>query len=76
MEIITDERFRERRSGINASEMLEKRWADFSFAEEGGESLNSVQKRNIEALREVLDTYKGKTVVIGTHGTALSCILN
>ncbi|MCR5323891.1 MAG: histidine phosphatase family protein [Lachnospiraceae bacterium] len=76
MEIITDERLRERRSGINASEMLEKRWADFSFAEEGGESLSSVQKRNIEALKEILDTYKGKNVIVGTHGTALSCILN
>ena len=76
MEIKTDERFRERRSGADASGMLEKRWADFSFAEEGGENLEAVQKRNMEALREVLHFYKGKTVVIGTHGTALSCILN
>ena len=75
-EIITDERFRERRCGENASVMCEKRWADFSFAEEGGECLDSVQKRNIEALKEVLHSYEGKTVVIGTHGTALSCILN
>ena len=38
MEIRTDERFRERQSGMDASGMLEKRWADFSFAEDGGES--------------------------------------
>ena len=76
MEIKTDERFRERQSGADASGMLEKRWADFSFAEEGGEKLKAVQKRNMEALKEVLHLYEGKTMVIGTHGTALSCILN
>ena len=76
MEIRTDERFRERQSGMDASGMLEKRWADFSFAEEGGESLGSVQQRNMEALKEVLSSYEGKTIVIGTHGTALSTILN
>ena len=76
MEIKTDERFRERQSGSGASDLLEKRWADFSFAEEGGESLGAVQKRNMEALKEVLHLYEGKTIVIGTHGTALSCILN
>ena len=76
MEIRTDERFRERQAGAGASVMLEKRWADFSFAEDGGECLGAVQTRNMEALKEVLHLYKGKTVVIGTHGTALSCILN
>jgi 2,3-bisphosphoglycerate-dependent phosphoglycerate mutase len=76
MEIRTDERFRERQSGMDASGMLEKRWADFSFAEQGGESLGSVQQRNMDALKEVLSSYEGKTVVIGTHGTALSTILN
>ncbi len=35
MEIKTDERFRERQSGEGASGLLEKRWSDFSFAEEG-----------------------------------------
>lgn len=76
MEIKTDERFRERESGSNASQTLEKRWADFSFAEEGGENLGSVQNRNMEALKEALQTYAGKTIVIGTHGTALSTILH
>ena len=57
-------------------DFLKKRWQDFSFAEEGGECLDSVQKRNIEALKDILDKYKGKTIVIGTHGTALSTILH
>ena len=76
MEIKTDERFRERKAGINAAKFREERWADFNFVEDEGECMASVQERNIEALKEVLKTYEGKTVVIGTHGTALSTILN
>ena len=76
MKIETDERFRERKAGTWDDDWLAKRWADFSCAEEGGECLASVQARNIEALKEVLAKYAGETVVIGTHGTALSTILN
>ena len=76
MPIHTDERFRERRQGMNSQAYLERRWADFTFCEEGGECLSSVQKRNIEALNEVLTMHKDENVVIGTHGTALSSILN
>ena len=76
--IITDERLRERKAGKNSNnhEMFKKRWADLNFAEEDGESIGSVQKRNIEALNEILEKYQNKTIVIGTHGTALSSILN
>ena len=76
MPIRTDERFRERKVGTWENGWLEKRWGDFSCAEEDGECLASVQERNVEALKEVLSAYTGKTVVIGTHGTALSTILN
>jgi 2,3-bisphosphoglycerate-dependent phosphoglycerate mutase len=76
MEIKTDERFRERKSGVDPRDHCAGRWADFSYAEEGGECLASVQKRNIEALTDVLREYRGKNVVIGSHGTALSAIIN
>ena len=76
MDIRTDERFRERQCGDFTSDSLARRWADFSWAEENGECLASVQGRNMEALRDVLRNYAGQTVVIGTHGTALSTILN
>ena len=56
--------------------MFKKRWSDKTFAEPEGESIGAVQKRNIEALFEILDKNKDKTVVIGTHGTALSSIFN
>ena len=76
LSIITDERFCERKVGTWEDGWLEKRWSDFSCAEEGGECLASVQSRNVEALKGVLRDNVGKTVVIGTHGTALSTILN
>lgn len=77
-EIIIDERLRERERGIKGNQygMFEKRWADHDYCEENGESINMVQKRNIEALTEILAKNKGKIVVIATHGTALSTILN
>lgn len=78
IKIITDERFREREKGPNGNEygMFQKRWNDFDYHEDGGESINMLQKRNIDALMEILNKNKGLNIVIGTHGTALSSILN
>ncbi len=78
MAIQTDERLRERKAGkdSNNHEMFKKRWTDLSFAEDDGESIGAVQKRNIEALKEILKKYQDKNIVIGTHGTALSSIIN
>ncbi|MCR4833333.1 MAG: histidine phosphatase family protein [Butyrivibrio sp.] len=77
-EIFIDERFRERECGIdgNGSDGFKKRWADKDYHEEGGESIHMVQKRNVAALKEALQKYQDKCLVIGTHGTALSSIIN
>ena len=77
-EIITDDRLRERKKGLDGNNhgMFRKRWADHNYHEEGGESIAMVQKRNIEALNEILSDNTDKDIVIGTHGTALSTILN
>jgi len=78
-EIHTDERLREREKGNegnSSGNVLKQRWVDFSFHEEGGESIGMVQERNMAALREILTTHEEKNIVIGTHGTALSSILN
>jgi len=53
-----------------------RQWADFTFKLHDGECLVDVQARNITALNGVLTKYKNKTIVIGTHGTALSLIIN
>lgn len=77
-EIIFDERLREREKGINGNAygMYEKRWADHNYHEEGGESISMVQKRNVSALMDILRDNQDKNVVVGTHGTALSAIIN
>ena len=77
MEIMTDEGFRERKSGKNCNGMrhLQERWNNLDYAEAGGESLRSTQQRNMNALDEALDRYRRKNIMIGTHGTALSTIL-
>lgn len=78
LSIDTDERFREREKGFNGNNlgMFRKRWEDFDYHEEGGESLRSVQERNISALFELLVSHPNDTIILGTHGTALSTILN
>lgn len=77
-DIITDEDLREREKGVNGNNqgMFQKRWDDHNYHEEGGESIAMVQKRNMRALTEILRDNIDKEVVVGTHGTALSTILN
>jgi len=56
-------------------EYTRRQWEDHDFKLAGGESLREVQTRNIAALSDVLRQYEGKTIAIGTHGTALSTII-
>ena len=67
-----------RESGENGNNFVQfqKRWSNFDYHETGGESLRSVQNRNIEALFEILDKHNNERILLGTHGTALSTILN
>lgn len=69
---------REREKGLDGNNhgMFRKRWDDHNYHEEGGKSIAMVQNRNIEALNEILSDNTDKDIVIGTHGTALSTILN
>ena len=78
MEIHTDERLREREKGPDGNNhgMFRKRWENHEYHEEGGESIGMGQARNIAALKEILAENAGKNIVIGTHGTALSTIMN
>ena len=82
LEISIVEDFRERRSDSDWLRdedfwpFVERQWADFSYSLSDGESLETVQKRNIAALNGVLAEHAGECVAIGTHGTALSTIVN
>ena len=53
-----------------------KQWDDFSYKLSDGECLAEVQQRNIAALDKILDDYRDQNIVVGTHGTALSTIIN
>ncbi len=53
-----------------------KQWDDFSYKLSDGECLAEVQTRNIAALDKILDDYRDQNIVVGSHGTALSTIIN
>lgn len=76
---IMDE-FRERRVDSDWIEDFDsfcyKQWHDFSYKLTDGETLSEVQERNISALKAVLERFDGKTIVIGSHGTALSTMIH
>ncbi|MDR2976784.1 MAG: histidine phosphatase family protein [Streptococcaceae bacterium] len=79
LEIQTSPDLRERETGVWLDDFeayAAKQWADFDYKLETGESLNEVQTRNISALKAILCQFKTESIIIGTHGTALSTILN
>jgi len=55
---------------------MHEQWSDRSYTLSDGECLAEVQERNIAALNDVLVKEEGNAVAIGTHGTALSTIIN
>lgn len=57
-------------------EFIEKQWADFDYHIEDGECLREVQERNIRVLKRFLAEHNGENIVVATHGTALSTMLN
>ncbi|MDR2532699.1 MAG: histidine phosphatase family protein [Oscillospiraceae bacterium] len=81
-EIKPIEDFRERKSDSKENwrddfvNFMKQQWEDFNYSLSDGECLREVQERNISALNIVLTEYKDMNIVIGTHGTALSTIIN
>ncbi|WP_088103412.1 histidine phosphatase family protein [Halalkalibacter urbisdiaboli] len=55
---------------------ITKVWEDFNFSWEGGESNIVAQKRGVETTYNLLEKYKDKNVVIGTHGNIMVLIMN
>jgi len=84
LEIETADDLRERKSDsdwgrdkdVYPYTFLRRQWSDFSYTYSDGESLGAVRDRNIAALNKILEKYDGKNIVIGTHGMALSVIIN
>ena len=78
--ITTIEDFRERKIDScwieDFNEFARRQWEDFDYKLSDGECLREVQERNIAALMRVLKEHAGKNIVVGSHGTALSTIVN
>lgn len=51
-------------------------WEDFDYRYPQCETLREVQKRNVDKLMELLLHHEGETIIIGSHGTALSTIIH
>jgi 2,3-bisphosphoglycerate-dependent phosphoglycerate mutase len=81
-DIIKIENFRERTIGKWLDDFDDfmaysrKQWNDFNYKLTGGESLKEVQARNIAEINKLLEKHIDQNIVIGTHGTAMSTILN
>ena len=55
---------------------IKQQWHDFNYRNEGGESLFEVQERCVAGIRRAMEQYRGETIAIATHGTALATIIN
>lgn len=80
LEIHLEDDFRERKVDScwieDFTSFCKVQWTDFDFKLSDGETLREVQTRNIAALNRLLRAYRDKTIVVGSHGTALSTIIH
>ncbi|MEH7190778.1 histidine phosphatase family protein [Bacillus toyonensis] len=58
------------------NDAIQNVWEDWTFAYEGGESNDVAQKRAILCMQNILEKYKGKNIVIGTHGNIMVLLMN
>ena len=80
LKLNVDSRFGEREFGINdfselPSDFFEHQIKDWNYKIGNGESLLEVSERMNEALYDLLGLYKGKRIVVVSHGTSLSVML-
>ncbi|MEE6450935.1 histidine phosphatase family protein [Gottfriedia acidiceleris] len=80
LKIIIEENFKERllsqKPLLDFENVIRQVWNDFNQSWNGGESNFAAQKRGIEAINNLLKTYCGKNIVIGTHGNMMVLIMN
>lgn len=56
--------------------VCQRMWQNLDYKLEGGECIHEVQERNLRALQQLLHKHPGETLVVGSHGMALSAIIN
>ncbi|PWV98676.1 2,3-bisphosphoglycerate-dependent phosphoglycerate mutase [Paenibacillus cellulosilyticus] len=55
--------------------LLQQCYADPTFARPDGESNADCQQRAVTVLQELLTTYQGRKIVIGTHGAVMALMM-
>lgn len=55
--------------------LLNQSFCEPNFTLEGGESNTDCQKRAIKIFKEILNTYSGQKVAIGTHGVVMALMM-
>ncbi|MCU5375764.1 histidine phosphatase family protein [Bacillus cereus] len=58
------------------NDAMEKVWGDWNYAYEDGESNDVAQRRVVTCMQSILKKYKGKNIVIGTHGNIMVLLMN
>ncbi|MGT2772235.1 histidine phosphatase family protein [Streptococcus marimammalium] len=80
MTIITETLFRERKIDDtwieDFNQFSRRQWQDFNYKLHNGESLNNVTRRMLIGLEKLLKKEKGNTIVVGSHGTAISTLIH
>ncbi|MGE7910616.1 histidine phosphatase family protein [Lysinibacillus xylanilyticus] len=55
---------------------IKKSFEDIDFKLSGGESVRDVQNRAVPIIKDLLNKFEKKTIIIGTHGNVMTIILN
>lgn len=55
--------------------LLEKSFSNPNFALMGGESNAACQERAMRVLKELLNTYQGRKIALGTHGAVMTLMM-
>lgn len=79
-DIVIEEDLRERAIGefepLSFYEAKQKVYEQFDYSFLGGESSHHAQRRTVRVIEDVLKTYAGKKIVIGTHGDIMTLMMN
>lgn len=80
LNMIVDYRLGERKIGIKGNvdycDFERQQFKDFDYKLNGGESINQVNKRVTEVVKEILSLNEGKKIVIVTHATTLVALFS
>lgn len=55
---------------------IEKSFVDHDFCLDGGETTKQAQQRAIPILLDLIETYEGKNIALGTHGNIMTIMMN